>query len=462
MSDKKEGPKMIKDLKKVYFVGIGGIGMSALARYFKSLEIEIFGYDKTKTKLTKALENNGIKIHYKESIELIPKDIDLVVYTPAIPEEHLELNYLLKSQIPVKKRAEVLGWISKEKKTIAIAGTHGKTSTSTIVTHLLKEGGIDCTAFLGGIGNNFASNYVEGKSDWIVVEADEYDRSFLHLEPDIAAIMSVDADHLDVYGSHEEMMQSGFLAFANKITNAGSLFVPNANELDFQNLRHLELVSFGINEGRHKASNVKVEDGMFCFDYQNENQVLKNLKFTLPGKHNVENATVAIGIALKLGVSHEDIRNGLLSFKGIKRRFALMFRNEKAALIDDYAHHPTELNAAINAAKQLFEGKKILGVFQPHLFSRTQDFADDFAKALDKLDEVILLPIYPAREKPIKGVSSELLLNKMKNENKILIDKEKILRTLKNKDLEIVMILGAGDIDTIVDKVKDFMKMRFD
>ena len=447
------------DLKKVYFIGIGGIGMSAIARYFQSLGIDIHGYDKTKTKLTEELEKSGMKIHYQESLKLIPEQIDLVVFTPAIPEENIELKYLLKTKIPVEKRAKVLGWISQEKKTIAIAGTHGKTSTSSIVTHLLKEGGVDCTAFLGGIANNYQSNYVQGHSDWIVVEADEYDRSFLHLNPNIASIMSTDADHLDIYGSHEAMKSSGFEAFAKKLSKDGTLFLKADEQLNLDDSVRVE--KFGLEKGKHRAKNVRVEDGMFCFDFVNEEREIKDLKFTLPGKHNIENATVAIAIALMLGVEQADIRKALLNFKGIRRRFEMVFRNQDAALIDDYAHHPTELNAAIGAAKQLFEGKKITGIFQPHLFSRTKDFAEGFAEALDKLDEIILLPIYPAREKPMLGVSSEMIFNKMKNENKTIIEKEKVVRLLSRMKNEVILILGAGDIDTIVNKVKKYMEIKF-
>lgn len=452
----------VKDLRKVYFIGIGGIGMSAVARYFNSLGIEIFGYDKTKTSLTENLTKQGMKIHYKEDLNLIPKDIDMVVYTPAIPTDHIELKYLLTKQIPVLKRAEVLGRISTEKKTIAVAGTHGKTSTSTILSHLLKTGGIDCTSFLGGIANNYNSNYLEGNGDWIVVEADEYDRSFLHLSPDIAVILSTDADHLDIYGDHESMMESGFLAFAKKIVSGGSLLLNSKVKLALESLSKITVERYGLNEGNFQAREIRVVDEMFEFDYESEEKQIKDLRFTLPGQHNVENATAAISIALKLGVTEASIREGLLSFKGIKRRFDIAYKKNGAALIDDYAHHPTELNAAIHAARQLFPGKRICGVFQPHLFSRTKDFADGFANSLDKLDEIILLPIYPAREKPIEGIDSHFLLKKMKSENKCVIEKSGLLRKLNEIEFEILLILGAGDIDVMVKPAAEFMKIKFD
>ena len=452
----------IKDLKKVYFIGIGGIGMSAIARYLNSIGIEIFGYDKTKTSLTEKLTKQGMKIHYKEDLNLIPKDIDMVIYTPAIPENHIELKYLLTTQIPVLKRAEVLGRISKEKKTIAVAGTHGKTSTSTILSHLLKTGGVDCTSFLGGIANNFNSNYLEGKGAWIVVEADEYDRSFLHLSPNIAVILSTDADHLDIYGDHESMMESGFLAFAKKIEDGGSLLLNSKVDLDTKDLTKINIEKYGIEVGNFQARGVRVVDEMFEFDFHSNEKQIKNLRFTLPGQHNVENATAAISIALKLGIPESSIREGLLSFKGIKRRFDIAYKNNGVALIDDYAHHPTELNAAIDAAKQLFPGKKICGIFQPHLFSRTKDFADGFASSLDQLDEAILLPIYPAREKPIKGVDSHFLLGKMKSKNKRVVRKSEVLRTLNKLEIEVVLVLGAGDIDVLVEPILEFMKIKFE
>ena len=452
----------IRDLKKVYFIGIGGIGMSAIARYFNSIGIEVYGYDKTKTSLTEKLTKQGMKIHYKENLNLIPKDIEMVIYTPAIPEDHLELKYLLTTRIPILKRAEVLGRISKEKKTIAVAGTHGKTSTSSILSHLLKTGGVDCTSFLGGLANNYNSNYLEGKGEWIVVEADEYDRSFLHLSPDIAVILSTDADHLDIYGDHGSMMDSGFLAFARQVEKGGSLLLNAKVDLNLEKLTEISIEKYGINVGDFQARAVRVVDEMFEFDFYSLEKEMKNLRFTLPGQHNVENATAAISIALKLGVTDSSIRRGLLSFKGIKRRFEVVYKNNGGALIDDYAHHPTELNAAINAARQLFPGKKICGIFQPHLFSRTKDFVDDFASSLDKLDETILLPIYPAREKPIEGINSQFLLKKMRSRNKRVVSKEEVLRTLNDLEFDIVMVLGAGDIDVLVKPIKAFMEIKFD
>lgn len=444
----------------IYFVGIGGIGMSALARYFNRRGIAVFGYDKTKTLLTKKLEAEGMTIHYEDNVALIPKNIDLVVFTPAIPSDHQELNYFLKNDYPVKKRAEVLGMISRNQKTIAVAGTHGKTTTTTIVTHLLREGGIDCTAFLGGIAQNFESNYVHGKSDWVVVEADEYDRSFLQLDPDIAIILSMDADHLDIYGDMDQVKMS-FRAFAEKIKEGGQLILNSGwtDEISRENfsVRKRKLKTYGLEKGEYCSKNIRVENGFFVFDFESELGEISNILFTLPGHHNVENASAAIAVAQQLGISGENIKKALASFKGIKRRFETIYRDEKVVYIDDYAHHPSELNAAIDAAKTLFPARKITGVFQPHLYSRTRDFVNGFASALDLLDEVILMDIYPAREEPIAGITAAIIFEKMKNPNKVLISKKQLLQVLDNKEIDVLLTMGAGDIDTFIEPIKEKM-----
>ncbi len=442
----------IDKLKCIYFVGIGGIGMSALARYFKGLGAEVHGYDKTETTLTKKLVEEGMQIHYEEDVNKIPAEVDLVVWTPAVPKEHTELQHFHNQGIPVKKRSEVLGIISRNRRCIAIAGTHGKTTTSSLVTHLLRTGGVDASAFLGGIAQNFQSNFVQGQSDWVVAEADEYDRSFLQLHPEVAAIMSMDPDHLDIYGDVNSIHDTGYLAFAKQVT--GTLYVQNSwmQYFDKQAVR-----SFGVDGGDYKTENLRVEDGYFVFDYKSPDFDIHDIKFPMPGRHNVENATAAIAIALQVGVTPEAIRVGLLSFKGIKRRFEFIIRNEKTVYIDDYGHHPTELKAAIGAAKQLFPNRKVTGIFQPHLYSRTRDFVDGFAEALDGLDEVLLLDIYPAREKPIEGVTSEIIFNKMNNPNKKLVAKTNLLQELQNYDIEVLMTIGAGDIDTMVEPIKNMM-----
>lgn len=434
-------------LKKIYFVGIGGIGMSALARYFNSLGIEVFGYDKVETVLTKALVTEGMQIHYEDDVAQIPEGIDLVVYTPAIPKGHQELNYFWAQNYPVKKRAEVLGIISKNRKTIGVAGTHGKTTTSAILTHVLRSCGVDCTAFLGGIAANFESNFVAGQSEWVVMEADEFDRSFLHLYPELAIITSMDADHLDIYGDQASMHQT-FYDYAKQVQN--TLYYKHDLPLESSHNKEIKFCSYGIESGKAKAINVRAEAPYFVFDWQDGSDVLKDLKFTLPGNHNVLNATAAIAIAKQLGCDDEDIRAALLSFKGIKRRFEFMIDTAAQVYIDDYAHHPEELKAAIQAAKTLYPDRKITGVFQPHLFSRTKDFAVEFAAALDLLDATILLDIYPARELPIEGVSSAIIFDEMKASDKVLIGKGALLEELGTRNLEVLMTLGAGDIGALV------------
>ncbi|MCP3930026.1 MAG: UDP-N-acetylmuramate--L-alanine ligase [Bacteroidetes bacterium] len=445
----------LEQLHTIYFIGIGGIGMSALARFFNQRGIQIAGYDRTETTLTKKLVAEGIDIHYEEEVTKIPNGIDLVVYTPAIPKSNKELQYLQEREIPIKKRSEVLGMISRRKRTIAVAGTHGKTTTSAILTHLLKAGGIDCTAFLGGMLNNYQSNYINGKSEWVVVEADEYDRSFLQLTPEIGVIISMDPDHLDIYGDLETMRETGFLAFSKRIDPKGTLLVNQELKSFFKEKRH---ITYGLKEGTYLAENIRVEKGKFVFDYKSPIGNIENLETNLPGRHNVENAVAAISIAQQLDIKAEKIREGMVSFGGIKRRFERVFEDEQSVYIDDYAHHPTELRAAISAAKELFPGRWICGIFQPHLFSRTVDFATEFGEALDLLDEVILLEIYPAREKPIEGVDSGLIFKKIRKAKKRMINKEHLLNTLKDGQIDVLLTLGAGDIDLFVEPIKELLK----
>jgi len=443
----------LNDINTIYFVGIGGIGMSALARYFNDLGVAVYGYDRTATPLTRALSAEGMQIHYEEAPELIPEQVDLVVYTPAVPDTHAELQYFREQQIPIRKRAEVLGIISRGKQTIAIAGTHGKTTTSSITTHLLRSGGVDCTAFLGGIAQNYGSNYIAGGSDWVVVEADEFDRSFLQLSPDLAGILSMDADHLDIYGDADAVLEQGFLAFAQKMKAGGKLWVQNEFVQHFQGQEGV--YAFGLDKGTYRSSNIRVEEGYFCFDYHCPMVDLPNLRFPMPGRHNVENATLAITIALTLGVSGASIRAGLASFRGVQRRFELVYRDECVTFYDDYAHHPTELSAAIEAARSLYPGRQITGVFQPHLYSRTRDFVDGFAEALAQLDELYLLDIYPARELPIAGVSSDWLAQKITGTKVYRVQLDNVLSALAEKRPEVLLTLGAGDISTLVPGIRE-------
>jgi UDP-N-acetylmuramate--alanine ligase len=448
----------LEDIKKIYFIGIGGIGMSALARYFNNRQVEVFGYDKTETTLTKKLVDEGMKIHFEDDISQIPEGVDLVVFTPAIPDSHSELNYFLENNFPVKKRSEVLGIISRSKKAIGVAGTHGKTSTSSILTWMLKVGGVDCTAFLGGIAQNFESNFIEGKSDWVVIEADEYDRSFLQLNPDMSIILSMDADHLDIYGD-ASTMQKTFFEYADKTKPNGFVFVKDGLRMPFSK-NGITYGQFGIDKGSYRAENVRVENGYFVFDFKSWIENINDIKITLAGKHNVENATAAIAVAQQLGIKGDDIKKALATFKGIKRRFERIFDNDEIVYIDDYAHHPSELKVAIEAAKMLFPNNKITGIFQPHLFSRTNDFVDGFAAELDELDEVILMDIYPARELPIEGVTSKIIFDKMKNSNKVMVTKSTLMDELENRKVEVLLTLGAGDIDTFVEEIKNWLSEK--
>lgn len=443
----------LKDIQCCYFIGIGGIGMSAIARYFNSIGIAVYGYDKTETNLTKKLVEEGIRVHYEDDVQKIPEGVDLVVYTPAVPDTLQELQYLRRTKIPIKKRAEVLGIISQNRRTIAIAGTHGKTTTTTITTHLLRSGGVDCSAFLGGIAQNFGSNFVAGTSDWVVVEADEYDRSFLQLSPDIAGILSMDADHLDIYGDSDSIVETGFQAFAQRLKPDGQLWVRNGLEQYFD-----KAGTFGLENGIARSENISVQDGYFNFDYVGPNKEMRGLQFALPGRHNVENATLAITIAVSLGVSQPAIRKALMTFKGIKRRFEFIVRKENKIYIDDYAHHPTELKAAIAAARELYPACELCGIFQPHLYSRTRDFVDGFAEALDELDRPILMDIYPAREEPIPGVSSQMILDRMKNQRKLWLSREDILTHMSDKPAEVLLTLGAGDIDRLIEPLSKMMQ----
>ena len=455
---------LVKSFNKIYFVGIGGIGMSALARYFNHLGVEVAGYDKTATPLTKKLEKEGINIQYFDKVEQLPRGIELVVFTPAIPDDNKILMHFRANHFTIVKRAAVLGMISNKKKTIAIAGTHGKTTTSSITTWVLRFGGVDCTAFLGGIAQNFESNFVQGESDWVVVEADEYDRSFLQLSADISLITSMDADHLDIYNTKDNVEES-FREFIQKSKDNGFVLLnqqldPNFSAAEKKAIesKGIEFGSYGLHAQGFAAKNLRVEDGFFVFDLESPVENIDNIKFTLPGRHNVENATGAIAIAQQLGVAAADIKAALATFKGIKRRFDFIIRRKDCVYIDDYAHHPVELAASIQAARDLYPSRKITGIFQPHLYSRTRDFADGFAKELDQLDEVILLDIYPAREKPIPGITSSVVFDKMKNLNKKLIKKEALLENLNLKEIEVLITFGAGDIDRFIEPIKELLE----
>ncbi len=460
----------IFNYKLVYFLGIGGIGMSALARYFNHYKIKVAGYDKTETALTAELSREGMEIHYSEDKELLqqllsglsPSEV-LVVYTPAVPKEHVEYIWLTQNSYTIKKRAEVLGNITAQFKTIAIAGTHGKTTTSSLVAHLLKTAGMDCYAFLGGITKNYGTNLLLGKAQpdentWVVVEADEYDRSFLTLHPDIAVITSVDADHLDIYGN-EKYVHESYSLFALQVKANGKLIVKknvdNTLKLGSQRLTYAVTL-----KSDYYTQRVRVDNGNFLYDVITPDETLNDLQIGLPGLHNVENSIAALVVAKQLKISNDIIKTAIRSFQGVKRRFDYRVKNSEVVYIDDYAHHPEELKAAIGAAKQLYPEKRITGIFQPHLFSRTRDFADAFAESLDMLDEALLLDIYPAREQPIAGINSEMLLGKMKNKNKRLLKKEEVLEYIAGNKPQVLLTMGAGDIDKLVSPIEKLLSAK--
>ncbi len=440
----------LNQIQNVYFIGVGGIGMSALARYFKYIGKNVSGYDKTPTVLTNELLDGGIDICFEDRIELIPSEYfvenTLVIITPAIPKAHSQWNYFLERNYQVKKRSEVLGIITKDTFCFAVAGTHGKTTTSSILGHILQESGADVTAFVGGIVENYNSNLIGNGKSVTVVEADEFDRSFLHLHPDIACVTSMDADHLDIYGTSDAIKES-FAEFASKISDKNSLFI--TSELP------LEGITVGVNEDTvYSAINVRIEDGCYVFDVKTPVGILNGFRFGLPGRHNLMNALMAMAMALSYGVPAGAIAIALASFKGVRRRFSYQIRTEDLVYIDDYAHHPTEINSVYQAVRELYPDKKVLAIFQPHLFSRTKDFADDFAKSLSGFDEVILMEIYPARELPMEGVTSEWLLAKIDNNNKQLVSKENLIDYILKSDAQVIVTIGAGDIGEYVDFIK--------
>ncbi len=447
---------------RIYFIGIGGIGMSALARYFNAKNVTVSGYDKTETALTKQLAAEGIRVHYEDNIEFIDTDAQLIVYTPAVPKDHAELNYYLAHNYAVVKRSDVLGAITGSSFNICVAGTHGKTTTSAMVAHILQHSGYGCNAFLGGIAVNYNSNFWPSEKNVCVVEADEYDRSFLKLSPDVAIITAMDADHLDIYGTAENVEQA-FIDFSTKLKDGG-LLLSKFGLSRTAALKASHHLTYHLNDVKANvcAANIKMNNGSYRFDIIYKNPVaiswkLNEVELNMGGMHNIENMIAAIAVAHHLNIEDEKIKAAVSSFKGVKRRFEYIVKNEKQIFIDDYAHHPDELKALLTGAKKLFPDKKCTIIFQPHLFSRTKDFADGFAESLDSADEIILLPIYPARELPMEGVNSEMILNKMKSTNKKVLHKTEILDWIKNSKTELLITAGAGDIDTVVEPIKKIL-----
>ncbi|MFY0252367.1 UDP-N-acetylmuramate--L-alanine ligase [Chitinophaga sp. 30R24] len=449
----------LNNIHRVYFIGIGGIGMSAIARFFNEKGVQVSGYDRTTTALTKQLEAEGMQIHYTDDINLADKAANLIVYTPAIPATHTELQWFHEHSYEVVKRSDVLQEITRSLFAITVAGTHGKTTVSTMIAHLLTDSGYGCNAFLGGISVNYNKNFWSSERGVAVIEADEYDRSFLKLSPDIAVLTAMDADHLDIYGT-PMAMEDAFIQYTHNIKPNGTLIAKfglhRNNELNATNKLLYSLQNDAANA---YAANIRLNNGGYEFDVVQQDWILKDISLHIGGMHNVENAVAAITVAQLLGIDGNKIKTAMAGFKGIKRRFEYVVKNNQQVYIDDYAHHPEELRALISSAKALFPGKKSTVVFQPHLFTRTRDLADGFAESLSLADEVILLPIYPARELPIAGVSSEMIAEKVTVPVKV-VPKETVVEYLRTQEIPLLITAGAGDIDQLKEPIADLLNNK--
>ena len=455
----------MNNLKSIYFVGIGGIGMSNLARYFLSKGLFVAGYDKTETPLTQKLEEEGANIHYLDDATLIPdsckiKETTLVVFTPAVLPDNDELNFFEEHDFNIQKRAQVLGLITKSSKALCCAGTHGKTTTSSMLAHILRGSHLDCNAFLGGILKNYNSNLLLSESsEYTVVEADEYDRSFHHLHPYMALITSASPDHLDIYGTQEEYLKS-FEHFTSLIEERGALVIKENLKIIPQLKKGVKLYTYSQSKGDFYAKNIKVGNGTITFDFVTPKEEIKDIELGVPVRINIENAIGAMALAWLNGVSGEELRKGMLTYQGAKRRFDFIIKSDRLTLLDDYAHHPEEVEASIRSVKELYPDKKITGIFQPHLYSRTKDFATQFAKSLSLLDELILLDIYPAREKPIEGVTSQIIFDEVTCK-KEMCKREDLLKLLETKNVEVVVTIGAGDIDQLLPAMKELLSVKY-
>lgn len=452
----------LESFKTIYFIGIGGIGMSSLARYFKLKNYTVEGYDKTSSPLTEKLQNEGIDIHFEdlgecEKLNQLDKKTTLIIYTPAIPKDMKELNFFQNNGFIILKRSEVLGVITQNSKGLCVAGTHGKTTTSTLLAHILETSTFKCNAFLGGISTNYQTNYIsDEKSEFTVIEADEFDRSFLKLHPFASIITTTDPDHLDIYGDEQKFLE-GFQEFTNLHQPENIIILKKGLNL----ISNAKVFSYSLNEDAYyKGENLRVENEQQVIDIRFENTIWKAIKLGLPGIHNAENAIACIALCHQLGLNEEEIRKGIETFKGVKRRFEYHFKNDKIVYIDDYAHHPTEIKALIDSVRLLYPDKKITAIFQPHLFSRTNDFMNDFAKELSKIDKLLLLPIYPARELPMEGVTSEVLLNKISSNNKKIIQKNQVEEEIEGIKDGVILTIGAGDIDRIIPEITELLNSK--
>ena len=455
----------LKDIKAVYFVGAGGIGMSAIARYFLKKGLVVAGYDKTPSDLTRQLEKEGMLIHYEENVEAIPqackqKDECLVIYTPAIPEEHQELQYFRKNAFEIQKRAQVLGTLTQAHKGLCVAGTHGKTTTSTMCAHIMHQSHLDCNAFLGGISKNYGTNYILSNSDFVVIEADEFDRSFHWLRPWMSVITSTDPDHLDIYGTKEAYLES-FRHYTELIQPGGALIIHRGLEMKENLPEGVRRYDYSLNEGDFHAEHIRIENGEITFDFISPIESIKDVQLGQPIPINIENGIAAMAMAQLNGCTAEELKNGMKTYGGVDRRFDFKIKTDKLVFLSDYAHHPKEIYQSAKSIRELYKDKHITAIFQPHLYTRTRDFYKDFAEALSQLDEVILTEIYPARELPIEGVTSKLIYDNLKEGvKKQLIQKADVLDFIKGHDFEVLIVLGAGDLDNQVPQITDLLKSK--
>ncbi len=454
----------LDNIHNVYFLGIGGIGMSALARWFKHNGKSVSGYDRTSTPLTDQLQAEGIPVHFEDDPNLIDKKVknsksnSLIVLTPAIPKNHKEWNWLIDQDFEILKRSQVLGLITQNMRSVAVAGTHGKTTTSSMIVHLLKTAGIDCAGFLGGISTNYNTNMIlnERENSIAVIEADEFDRSFLTLYPEKAVVTAADADHLDIYG-HKDALKDSFREFVGQIKEDGHLFVKNDLAKELVGDRILSHTRYGLNEGGIRSENIRIKGASFIFDYRNGSKDIDGIELNVPGYHNVENMLAAIAVSRSLGADDESIKKGVRSYLGVKRRFEYIIKSERVVYIDDYAHHPVEIESFLRSVKSLYPSRKITAIFQPHLFTRTRDFASGFSESLGLADELLMLDIYPARELPIPGVDSNMILDKVDLSKKEICSKEELVERVLSWSPEVVVTIGAGDIDQLVLPLKNAM-----
>lgn len=455
----------IKDIQSVYFVGAGGIGMSAIARYFISRGMVVGGYDKTPSDLTRQLEKEGMLIHYEENVNMIPqacrqKKSCLVIYTPAIPSEHKELQYFREEGFEIQKRAQVLGTLTKEHKGLCVAGTHGKTTTSTMCAHIMHQSHLDCNAFLGGISKNYGTNYILSKSDYVVIEADEFDRSFHWLRPWMSVITATDPDHLDIYGTKEAYLES-FRHYTELIQPGGALIVHRDLEMRESLQEGVHRYDYALNEGDFHAKNIKIDNGEITFDFVSPIENVRNIELGQPVPINIENAIAAMAMAQLAGCTAEELRYGMKSYGGVDRRFDFKIKNDKRVFLSDYAHHPKEIYHSARSIRELYRDRKITAIFQPHLYTRTRDFYKEFADALSQLDEVILTEIYPAREQPIEGVTSQLIYDNLRSGvEKLLIRKDDVLDYVKSRDFDVLIVLGAGDLDNYVPQITEILNNK--